>query len=120
MRISGKTLSLAAAFVAMVLMSWAPSHANNMVSATNPPCFQIGHADGCDVILTIDMNGNISLPAITGQPAYDGIEDQLVGVINNWTNTITSINLTGPNIFGFDFDGAFTGLASNDCNAAGT
>jgi hypothetical protein len=75
-------------------------------ASANPPCPQIGFADGCDAIITLNSNGTASI-SITGQPAYDNVEDQLVGVINNSGSSISAITLTGSDIFGFDGDGAF-------------
>lgn len=73
--------------------------------ATATTCPAIGFANDCDLTLTV--NSNLTITAtVTGQPAYDGVEDQLVGVVNNSSITVTSINLTGSNIFGFDGDGA--------------
>ena len=45
-------------------------------------------------------------------PNFDNSEDNLVGVINNTNHAITSFNITGSNIFGFDSDGidTFTGV----------
>jgi hypothetical protein len=111
-------LRLAAILTVTVLLSWASSEASNVVSPLNPPCFQIGQANGCDVTITINAAGIASL-SLTGQPAYDGAEDALVGVINNSAVTINSLALTGSDIFGFDGDGAFTGLASQACIAGG-
>ncbi|MGH9450842.1 MAG: PEP-CTERM sorting domain-containing protein [Terriglobia bacterium] len=95
-------------------LSWA---------SANPPCPQLGHADGCNAIITLSTGGAASI-TITGQPAYDGVEDQLVGVINNSGSPVGSISLSGSDIFGFDGDGAFspdcdfTGGASFPCGAS--
>lgn len=85
------------------LMLWGAGLAS-AVSA-NPPCPQLGFANGCDVQITLNSGGTATV-AVTGQPAYDGSEDQLVGVTNNSGNTIASITLSGSDIFGFDGDGA--------------
>lgn len=81
-------------------ISWAGSSAN-------PPCPQLGYANGCNTIITLNSGGTSSI-TITNTPPYDNVEDQLVGVINNSGQTIYSITLSGSNIFGFDGDGAFT------------
>lgn len=73
--------------------------------SANPPCPQLGFANGCNVIITLNSNGTASV-SNTGQPAYDGAEDQLVGVINNSGQIIGSVTLSGSGIFGFDSDGA--------------
>jgi PEP-CTERM motif len=68
-------------------------------------CPAIGYASGCNIIITFGAGGSIS--TVLGDPnAYDGLEDQLVGVVNNSGSTLSSISLTGSDIFGFDGDGA--------------
>src|SRR3977135_2274217 len=62
-------------------------------SPDNPPCPQIGYANGCNVIITISSSGTVSF-VTTSQTAYDGNEDQLIGVINNYTATVFSLYLT--------------------------
>jgi hypothetical protein len=77
-------------------------------SPNNPPCPQIGYADGCDEIITISPLEMASI-VTTSQPAYDGSEDQLVGVVNDGLATVLALNLSSPvgsDIFGFDGDGA--------------
>jgi PEP-CTERM motif len=63
---------------------------------------------GCNFVITFNADGSIT----TGGPGgtYDGADDTAVGVINNSAHTVTSINLTSPNldIFGFDGDGIDT------------
>lgn len=79
-----------------------------------PPCPAIGQANGCDAVITLNSNGTASV-ALTGQPAYDGVEDQLVGVVNNSGGAVSSITVTGTGIGGFDNDGAW----SSSCVASG-
>jgi hypothetical protein len=74
-------------------------------SAIATTCPAIGFANDCNLILTVNSNLTITATVTTELP-YDGVEDQLVGVVNNSQTTITSINLSGGNIFGFDGDGA--------------
>jgi hypothetical protein len=61
-------------------------------------------ATGCNVVITIAANGSISTAVLDSSP-YDGSEDTLVGVVNNSSSVITSLNITGSSIFGFDGDG---------------
>ncbi|MGH8155642.1 MAG: PEP-CTERM sorting domain-containing protein [Rhodanobacteraceae bacterium] len=82
--------------------------------SANPPCPQLGHADGCNTIITLNAGGTASITITTAAP-YDGVEDQLVGVINNTGSTIGGITLSGSDIFGFDGDGAF----SSACDFSG-
>jgi hypothetical protein len=71
-------------------------------------CGALGDAPGCNLLITINANGSVSITTGTGGTNwYDGVEDTLVGVQNNWNQSLTSINLTGADIFGFDGDGAF-------------
>jgi PEP-CTERM motif len=67
-----------------------------------------GGADSCNIIITFNADGSIST-ALGATHPYDGVEDQLVGVINNTGSAITSISLSNPgavpSIFGFDGDG---------------
>ena len=82
--------------------------------ATTIPCPQIGFADGCNQVITLNSGGTATISA--GDPTpYDGIEDQLVGVINNAGQTVGSITISGFNIFGFDGDGA----GSPNCDLGG-
>ena len=69
----------------------------------------------CSVIITVsavDTHGHAIAfnAATTGTPAYDGLEDILVGVQNSSGAPLNSITLTSPDtsnggIFGFDGDG---------------
>ncbi|MGH9398422.1 MAG: PEP-CTERM sorting domain-containing protein [Terriglobia bacterium] len=88
-------------------LSWA---------SANPPCPQLGHADGCNTIITLN-NGGTATVAITSAVVYDGVEDQLVGVINNSGSPIGSLSLSGSQIFGFDSDGAFSPQCDNSGGA---
>lgn len=92
-------------------------------ASANPPCPQLGHADGCNTIITLNAGGTATIN-ITSAAAYDGVEDQLVGVINNSGAAVGGITLSGSDIFGFDGDGAFSsacdfsGGAPYPCGAA--
>ena len=78
---------------------------SEMVQATVAPCPQIGCADGCNEVITLNPGGTATITAGVATP-YDNVEDQLVGVINNSASSVNSITLSGTNIFGFDGDGA--------------
>lgn len=73
--------------------------------ASATTCPAIGFASDCNLLITINPGPTVvtSFPAVA---AYDGVEDQLVGVTNNLGVTITSLALSGASIFGFDGDGA--------------
>ena len=70
-----------------------------------------GNPTNCGALITFNANGSVTT-TLTGNPAYDGIEDTSVGVINNSSHSVTSIALTqtgsGTPIFGFDGDGIDT------------
>ena len=84
---------------------------------------------GCNVVITIAANGGISTAVVNPNP-YDGIEDTLVGVVNNSLSAVTSLAITGTGIFGFDGDGiclfaaggaagdTWSGISSSYCTAA--
>jgi len=78
-----------------------------------------GTLGSCNLVITYNANGSIST-TLANPNAYDGVEDQLIGVVNNGPKTITSIALTNPgsDIFGFDGDGicSFTLSPSTTCN----
>lgn len=85
-------------------------------SAHAGTCPAIGNANDCNLLITI--GSGLSVNVTTPDPnAYDGVEDQLVGVTNNSGVTITSLTLSGSNIFGFDGDGA--GEPGSGCNGSG-
>jgi len=96
----------------LLLFTVAPAHANNA-------CPAVGAAANCNLLITI--NSNLSVTSTFPDPnAYDGIEDQLVGVTNNSNTTISSLTLSGSNIFGFDGDGICTYSFTGDgyCSAS--
>lgn len=78
---------------------------SEMAQATVAPCPQIGFADGCNQVITLNPGGTATITGGFPTP-YDGVEDQLVGVINNSGTTVGNITISGSNIFGFDGDGA--------------
>jgi hypothetical protein len=68
-------------------------------------CPAVGSDTDCGLIITLGAGGTATITA-TGQGPYDGIEDTLVGVVNNSGGTVGSIHLSAnTNIFGFDGDG---------------
>jgi hypothetical protein len=65
-----------------------------------------GTASDCNLFITFNSNGSVSTSGPGGN--YEGIDDALVGVINNSGHTINSFKLTGSGIYGFDGDGIDT------------
>jgi hypothetical protein len=76
--------------------------ATSFEGAPNTPYLTAG--GGCNTVITIAANGSISTAVVNANP-YEGIEDNLVGVVNNSPSVVGSLNITGSNIFGFDGDG---------------
>jgi hypothetical protein len=77
------------------------------------PCPVVGGATDCNFVITITDSG-ITTTVNGAIPPYDGVEDQLVGVINNSTHSVAQLSLTGSGLFGFDGDGLCTFI---DCSA---
>jgi hypothetical protein len=92
-------LGVAAAIGGLLLGS---SMLSSPTQASTCPAF--GFATDCNLIITVNADGSVTT-TVTGQPPYDGSEDQLVGVVNNSNSSISSFNLSGSFIFGFDGDG---------------
>ncbi len=79
--------------------------------AATPPftqCPAVGADSSCGLLITVDANGSVSIAGDTTQGPYDAAEDTLVGVQNNASGFVSSISLSGSNIFGFDNDGICT------------
>lgn len=70
-------------------------------------CPAIGFADGCSILFTFNPGGGVTVATDPSIQPYDGVEDALVGVQNNSSATVTSLQLSAAtDIFGFDADGA--------------
>jgi hypothetical protein len=80
-----------------------------------------GTNGGCNVLITFNANGSIVTSTPNGAISYDnGADDILVGIVNDSSHPISSINLTGTTTpFGFDGDGAcdptWTFAGGNPC-----
>jgi hypothetical protein len=85
----------------------------------SPPfnqCPPVGFDKSCTILIVIDTNGSVVILQDSNMGPYDGVEDTLVGVQDNCAScgTITSLTISGPNILGFDSDGACSGLYTPD------
>jgi hypothetical protein len=82
-------------------------------------CPALGDDTDCGAIITITNTG--SSISFTGQGPYDGIDDTMVGVVNNSNQPIYAMGLTSTaNIFGFDGDGIDTyGAPGNSQDGTG-
>lgn len=88
-------------------------------------CPAVGDATaGCDLIITVTDSGT----TITAGPShgiaggtYDGADDTLIGIVNNASTALTSINLSSSiNIFGFEGDGIDNyGVTGNSSDNSG-
>lgn len=85
-------------------------HSNVWAIGQCPP---IGQSPSCGALITINPNGSLKIQVDSSVPPYDGVEDSIVGVINNSGASVFGIKLSGSGIFGFDGDGAFGGSYSN-------
>jgi len=75
---------------------------------------------GCNVVITIHADLSVSSVVMDSEP-YENSEDALVGVQNNSSSRVSSLTLTGTDIFGLDGDGicTFTFVGSGYCSANG-
>jgi hypothetical protein len=87
--------------------------ASSAAAAASPPftqCPGVGFDSSCAVLFTVNPDGSITTSVDTTQPAFDGVEDTLVGVQNNTAvTTIPSLTLSGAGIFNFEGDGLCSG-----------
>ncbi len=75
--------------------------------AAGPPfteCPAVGQDTSCQIEITVTNSGQ-SYQTDSTQGPYEGQEDSLIGVVNGTTHTVTSLQLSGGGIFGFDGDG---------------
>lgn len=108
MRLS--TLVLAGTFVAGIALIGTPTaQASTYNFPVTPNTGNDATYGGANLVILFNANGSISTVVPTGATAnYDGSEDALIGVVNNTSHAITSFNITGSFIFGFDGDGIDT------------
>jgi len=77
-----------------------------------------GNATDCNLLIVFNADGSVSTTS-GPQTTFEGIDDALIGVVNNSGHTITSFTLTGGSggdVFGFEGDGIDPYL----CPASGT
>lgn len=77
-------------------------------ASTAPPfteCPAVGLDTSCGILLVISASGTTVLGDNT-QPPYDGVEDTLIGVVNESSRPVSSLALSSnTDLFGFDGDG---------------
>ncbi|HEX3742506.1 MAG TPA: hypothetical protein VHW09_01190 [Bryobacteraceae bacterium] len=109
--------------LALVAMGSVASWAGSVCPAgngSNPfPHSPDSTATGCNVVITINSNGSLTVTVPDSTP-YEESEDVLVGVVNNSSVQVNSLNLSGSGIFGFDGDGicVYTFVGSGYCTGA--
>ena len=114
-----KKLTLILAILALgTTASWAGTVCPAAGGANPFPHAPDPNGTGCNVLITIAVNGTVSITVLDATP-YEESEDVLVGVLNNSGVSINSINLTGSGIFGFEGDGIciYTFVGSGYCTA---
>ncbi|HKT89748.1 MAG TPA: SdrD B-like domain-containing protein [Candidatus Sulfotelmatobacter sp.] len=77
--------------------------------------------EGCTILITLNADGSIATTFPNPAPSYDnGLDDNLIGVVNNTSKTITALQLTSStiDIFGLEDDGV-CGLPGWTFSAAG-
>src|SRR6266566_151814 len=68
--------------------------------------------EGCTILITLNADGSITTTLPNPAPSYDnGLDDNLIGVVNNTANTITGLQLSSATIpiFGLEDDGVCAG-----------
>ena len=64
--------------------------------------------EGCTILITLNADGSITTTFPNPAPSYDqGLDDNLIGVVNNTSKVITALQLTSATvpIFGLEDDG---------------
>ena len=115
-----KIMNLAAIFAVGALIPTA-ALATTCPTLTGASSSYVSAGAGCNSVITISPTNTVSVSVVNSSP-YDGVEDQYVGVVNNGTQSISSLTLTGGSngIFGFEGDGIDTfGIASNGSDMTG-
>jgi hypothetical protein len=76
-------------------------------------CPALGFDTSCEVLIDVHPGGALQSFTDPSQGPFDGVEDTLIGVLNESKKTVTSIPLKGADIFGFDGDGLCSGVNSS-------
>jgi hypothetical protein len=90
-----------------------------LAGSARAQCPAVGNDTGCGIVITITNQG--ATVSLTGQGPYDGIDDTLVGVVNNGTLPVSSLDLQSSlGVFGFDGDGIDAyGIPGNSNDSTG-
>jgi hypothetical protein len=79
-------------------------------SAAFGQCPPFGPDTGCAVLFTVHADGSVTSATDPSQPPFEGVEDSYVGIQNDSSGSVTSLTLSGADIFGFDGDGLCSGM----------
>jgi hypothetical protein len=79
-------------------------------SAVFTQCPPIGADTGCGSLITVNPDGTGTVTDDATQPPYENVEDTLIGLQNNSSGTVNSLDLSSPvgppdEVFNFDGDG---------------
>ena len=111
-----RTLTRSLATVLLtILASVSGGLVQNHSAVALPPgpflqCPSIGWDVHCEILITINPDGSVTTQKDPGEGSFDGVDDTLIGVQNNSTFGIRSMDLTGTGApfvgpFNFDNDG---------------
>lgn len=81
-------------------------------------CPKVGWDTSCQLLIVINPDGSVVTLSDPGQGAFDGVEDTLIGVQNNSSFGVSSMDLVGAGApfvgpFNFDGDGLCSGVQSS-------
>src|SRR2546427_1446114 len=79
--------------------------------------------EGCTILITLNADGSIVTTFPNPSPSYDnGLDDNLIGVVNNTAQTITALQLSSATIpiFGLEDDGVCAGPPGSTFSSLGT
>ena len=76
----------------------------------------------CQTGITLNSDSTATIVSGLNNGPYDGVEDTLIGLVNNTGATVTTVGLSGSNIFGLEGDGAcsFSGVCSGGAYNSGS
>ena len=74
-------------------------------------CPAAGNDTDCQTGITLNPGNTAVIANGLNNGTYDGVEDTLLGVVNNSGGVVHNIGLSGTGIFGFDADGVCTYIA---------
>jgi hypothetical protein len=99
----------------LALMAGGGGAGAAMAAPSFTECPAVGHAAGCNVLITVGANGEATVARDPLQPGYGGFEGTLVGVLNNWSNPVASLPISGSRIFALNGKG----MCSSEFGASG-